>query len=92
MDARREGIRVVRGDPADDRPGEVIVIPEHPSQLRVVDVDLDRVRHSYVRNAVASLPDGVEPDDSDVTFLAEDTHSSEADIREVLHAIGTPVR
>jgi cysteine synthase len=90
--ARREGIRIMRGDPVDNRPGEVIVIPEHPSQLRVVDVDLDRVRHSYIRNALASLPDGIEPDDSDVTFLAEDTRSSEADIREVLHALGTPVR
>jgi cysteine synthase len=90
--ARREGIRIVRGDPAGNRPGEVIVIPEHPSQLRVVDVDLDRVRRSYVRNALASLPEGTQPDDADVTFLAEDTRSSEAEIREVLHAIGTPVR
>lgn len=84
--ARREGIRIVRGDPSLDRPGEVIVIPEHPSQLRVVDVDLDRVRQSYIRNALASLPEGTEPDDTDVTFLAEDTRSSEAEIREVLHA------
>jgi cysteine synthase len=90
--ARMEGIRIARGDPSLDRPGEVIVIPEHASQLRVVDVDLDRVRHSYVRNALASLPEGTQPDDTDVTFLAEDTHSSEADIREVIHAIGTPAR
>lgn len=90
--ARREGVRIVRGDPADDRPGEMIVIPEHPSQLRVVDVDLAHVRRSYLRNALASLPDGAEPDDGDVTFLAEDTRSSEAEIREVIHALRTPAR
>jgi cysteine synthase len=90
--ARREGIRIARGDPSQDRPGEVIAIPEHPAQLRVVDVDLDRVRQSYLRNALASLPEGTAPDDADVTFLAEDTRSSEAYVREVIHALGAPAR
>lgn len=90
--ARREGIRVVRGDPSEDRPGEVIVIPEHPSQLRVVDVDLDRVRRSYLRNVAGAIPDGAELTDADVSFLAAETRWSELRVREEIHALDAPTR
>jgi 2-amino-4-ketopentanoate thiolase beta subunit len=90
--ARLEGIRVVRGDPSLDQPGGVIAIPEHPSQLRVVDVDLDQARRSYVRHALGTLPEGTVPCHADVTFLADDTRWSEADVQEVIHALGAPAR
>ncbi|QQS24656.1 MAG: PLP-dependent lyase/thiolase [Actinomycetota bacterium] len=90
--ARQEGIRVVRGDPADDSPGEVIVIPEHPAQLHVVDVDLERVRASYVRNALASLPEGTTPAEADVAFLAEETRWSAARVQEEIDASLTATR
>ncbi len=39
--AKKMGVEVVRGDPRKlDKPGKRIVIPEHPSQLRALDVDL----------------------------------------------------
>jgi cysteine synthase len=90
--ARQEGIRIERGDPTGNRPGEVIVIPEHPSQLRVVDVDLDRIRRSYLRNALDSLPGGVALEPVDITFLAQETRWSEAQVQEVIDALRTPTR
>ena len=39
--AKQMGIVVRRGDPKENKPGATIVIPEHPSQIQVVDVDLD---------------------------------------------------
>ena len=36
------GIKVQRGDPKDNKPGQRIVIPEHPSQIAVTDVALDQ--------------------------------------------------
>jgi cysteine synthase len=74
--ARQFGIDVRRGDPRDSRPGERIVIPEHPSQFAVVDVDLDGVRQSYIRHAVDSLAAGDQLSDVDFMFLAAETRTS----------------
>ncbi len=90
--ARQEGIRILRGDPSLDRPGEVIVIPEHPSQLRVVEVDLDRLRRSYLRNVVASLPEGSGLGEADVHFLADETRWSPDRVRKEIHALDAPPR
>jgi 2-amino-4-ketopentanoate thiolase beta subunit len=83
--AKRMGIAVARGDPRDSRPGERIVIPTHPAQIRVVDVDLDRVRRSYLRHALETLAPGTRPGEADVRFLAEETRSSPDFVAEVIH-------
>lgn len=82
--AREMGIQVVRGNPRADAPGKAIVIPEHPSQLDTVEVDLDQLRRSYLRNALDSLAEGETPSESDIVFLAADTNSTEAYVREIM--------
>jgi cysteine synthase len=71
--AKHMGIEVRAGNPRENKPGERIVIPEKPEQLAVVEVDLDHLRRSYLRNAAASLADGATLSDIDYDFLAEDT-------------------
>ena len=85
--ARQMGIEVSRGDPQHERPGERIVIPEHPSQLRVVEVDLDRLRRSYLRNALDSLSKGAVLGDADMAFLVAETRSTPSFVEETLHAL-----
>jgi cysteine synthase len=85
--ASRMGIRIGRGDPRASRPGESILIPEHPSQVRVVDVDLERVRRSYLRRACEALPGGARVAEVDVAFLAEETRWSPDRVREVLDEV-----
>lgn len=80
--ARQLGIEVKRGDPRDEKPGTRIVIPDHPADLRVVDLDLDHIRASYIRHALATLPDGVHLHDIDYTFLAEETRTSPIYVKE----------
>jgi cysteine synthase len=87
--ARRLGIRIARGDPAQSRPGESIVIPERPEQIRAVEVDLERLRRSYLRHALASLPAGARLEPLDVAFLAEETRTSPAWVEEKAHALRT---
>jgi cysteine synthase len=82
--ARQMGIQVTRGDPRDNKPGERIVIPEHPSQIAVVDVDLEHVRHSYLRNGIESLPADTMLDDVDIEFLAAETRSSRTYVQETI--------
>ena len=83
--AKRMGIAVERGDPREIRPGQRIVIPTHPSQISVVDVDLDAVRRSYLRHALESLPEGARIEDEDIAFLAAETRSSRSFVQEVIH-------
>jgi cysteine synthase len=85
--ARRMGVEVARGDPRDNRPGARIVIPEDPTQLRVVGVDLDHVRRSYLRNALASLPEHAQLSDIDIAFLAAETRSERTYVEETIDGL-----
>jgi hypothetical protein len=85
--ARRLGIRVARGDPRASRPGQSILIPEHPAEIRVTDVELDRVRRSYLRHAQEALPAGVRLGEADLAFLAEETRWSPDRVREVWNEV-----
>lgn len=78
--AKRNGIEVVSGDPADNVPGKRIVLPERPEQIRARDFDLERMRRSYVRNALAHAGEGYAPTDDDIEFLAADTKSTPDDV------------
>jgi cysteine synthase len=86
--AKRLGIEITRGDPVGNEPGRRIVIPTHPTQIRAVEVDLERVRKSYLRNAVAHVPKGESLGEADFAFLAAETRTSvfyvEEAIRELL--------
>jgi hypothetical protein len=47
-----------------------------------VEVDLDRVRQSYLRNAMQSLPAGSRLGDTDIEFLAAETRTSRTYVQE----------
>jgi cysteine synthase len=74
--AREMGVEVRAGDPAENVPGKTIVIPERPEQIRARDFDLERMRRSYVRNALKVMPEGYALTEDDVVFLAEDTNTA----------------
>ena len=58
--------------------------PAHPSQIAVVDVDLDHVRHTYLRHAIDSLPGGAVLGEADLAFLAAGTRSSRRYVQETI--------
>jgi hypothetical protein len=84
--AKQMGIDVRRGDPRENRPGKAIVIPEHPAQIKPVEMDLDRIRRSYLRNALALLAEGETVTETDIAFLAAETKSDETYVREVIES------
>ena len=73
--ARQNGVQVRRGNPRENVPGKVIVIPEHPGQIQTEEFDLQKIRESYMEHVLREAK-GYCPQEADVTFLAEDTHSS----------------
>jgi len=51
--AKEMGIEIRRGDPIkEDKPGERIVIPKHPSQIDVIDVELSKLKRSYIKELI----------------------------------------
>lgn len=81
--ARQNGIEVRRGDPAENEPGKAIVIPAHPAQMAVSDVDLDTTRRSYIRQALQKAGEYA-PTEADLRFLAEDTRASLDHVRRII--------
>jgi cysteine synthase len=80
--ARQNGIKVSLGNPRDEIAGESIILPAHPSLLRAVDVDLDHMRRSLITHAAETVDHA--PTESDISFLAEETKSTEEFVREAL--------
>jgi cysteine synthase len=80
--ARQNGIRVSLGDPRDEIAGQSIVLPAHPGLIHAVDVDIDHLRRSLISHAAGSID--LAPMETDISFLAEETKSSEAFVRETL--------
>jgi hypothetical protein len=67
------------------------VIPERFEQLHVTEMDLTRMRRSYIRNAVErnSLK---EANPEEVKFLAEDSSQSVEAVANILTELGVKVR
>ena len=80
--ARQNGIKVSLGDPKDEVPGASIVLPAHPSLLCAADADLGHMRRSLITHA-ASTVDHV-PTAEDIAFLARETKSNKAFVRDAL--------
>lgn len=90
--AQQSGIRIERGDPRKSRAGVSIVIPEHPRQVGVAEVDLDHIRESYLKKALDTVPAERALEAGDLRFLAEETRWSEDRVKEEIDALRTPSR
>lgn len=76
------GVEVRAGDPRENLPGTRIVIPTDPADLSFTEVNLDRLRESYVRRAAQLVERPLE--DHEVTFLAEETRASRGRVEQWL--------
>ncbi len=83
--ARSNGIEVYFGDPKDEVPGKNIVLPSHPSMIKVTDQDLNHMRRSLIKTAVNTYK--VTPTEEDIAFLAEETKSSVTFVKEALASL-----
>lgn len=71
--ARDNGIDIRFGDPREEIPGSSIIFPKDPSFIKAIDLDLDKIKGSLIKNAISTTSDLL---DSDIEFLAIDTNSS----------------
>jgi len=85
--AEENGVEVRRGDPKDNVPGRVIVIPERVEQVQVEDVDLSEIRRSYIKRAIEATG-GRQLKEKDILFMAEDSRGSIEFIYKTLNSLG----
>jgi len=88
--ARQNGVEVRRGDPRENVPGKCIVIPEHPAQIAVRDVPLDKLRRSYLSNTVKRAAASV-VDREELAFLSAETKMSTEAVRACLEELGISI-
>ena len=80
--ARKNGIDIRFGDPAEEVPGKSIILPAHPSLIKARDFNIEHMRHSLIKNAAASVDHA--PTDEDIRFLAEEVQRDEAYVKAAL--------
>ena len=84
--ARDNGIEIKVGNPKDQIPGVNIILPEHPSMIQAVDLDLNKIRKSVVKNAVQNN-DVASVTKQDIEFLVAETGMDEQFVRDTLKAL-----
>lgn len=72
--ARDNGIDIKFGNPKEEIAGINIILPENPGMIKAVDHDMNKLRKSLIKNALANYPDA-KLDDSDIDFLVKETKS-----------------
>ncbi|MCT4562925.1 MAG: 2-amino-4-oxopentanoate thiolase subunit OrtB [Maledivibacter sp.] len=83
--AKENGIEVRRGNPNEEIPGKSIVIPNSFDQIEAREINLDKMKRSFVKNAVVKA--GVTIDEltkEDIEFLAEDCKISVSMVSDIL--------
>lgn len=81
--AKENGIEIIIGDPSEELPGENIILPEDPSKLAIKNLDPDKTKKSFIRNAVKHS--GVKKATlEDIEFLVAETKSNDEFVKEAL--------
>ena len=83
--ARDNGIEIKFGNPAEEVPGKNIIFPSHPSMIKADDADLNNMRKSLIKNALANYK--VTPTEKDIEFLAEETNTDVEFVKNVLASL-----
>jgi cysteine synthase len=84
--AKKNGIEIRRGNPVEEVPGKSIIIPYGFNQINAVDLSLDKIKRSLIKNVVSNIDISTLTDD-DVKFLSEDSRLPIETVREVLQAL-----
>jgi threonine dehydratase len=82
--ARDNGIDIRFGDIEEQVPGKNIIFPKTPDHIKAKDLDLDRIRKSYLRKAV----DGYKiVNKKDLKYLSEEVNASENYVTKYLKSL-----
>ncbi len=89
--AKENGIKVLRGNPMDEVPGENIILPDDPSYLQVDNKELNDYRKSLIKNTVKLLKEK-EIGQVDLDFLCDETKFRKETVIDILKEFGVNVK
>lgn len=85
--AKENGIDIKFGNPREEIAGVDLILPERPELLKCVDIDMNKIRKSFIKNCISH--NGVEDVNSisnqDIEFLMEEVKSSRDFVIEALN-------
>lgn len=76
--ARENGIDIKFGNPREEIAGVNLILPERPELLKCVDIDMNKIRKSFIKNCISNNNiDNVDNlSNQDIKFLMEEVKSS----------------
>lgn len=83
--AKENGIEIVFGNPQDEIPGKNIVLPAHPSMIKIKDMDMAKLRRSLIKNALEMT--GKTPTEEDIEYLAKETKTDVEFVKNALNEL-----
>jgi cysteine synthase len=89
--ARENGIEIFFGNPKEEIQGENIILPTHPSQIKAVDTDVNKLRASYIKNCINNN-NATEVTRDEVKFLMEDCKASKEFVESTLKELGVNIK
>ena len=75
--AKQNGIEIRRGNPKENVPGKNIVIPWNIGDIKSNDLDIDRLKNNFIKNAVVNNK-LKEIDEEDIAYLMEEVNKDRA--------------
>ena len=87
--ARKNGIEIKFGDPKQQVPGENIILPEDPGLIKARDLDLNKIKKSYLKKAVKGYD---EINKEDLDYLIKETRSSEKFVKVILDELNVVIK
>lgn len=81
--AKENGIEILIGNPTEEIPGKNIILPKDPSLLSYDELELNKIKKSYIRNCVENTRVN-KVNSEDLKFLIADTKSNATFVKEVL--------
>lgn len=81
--AKENGVKILFGNPDDDKPGETIILPDDPSLIRAREFDMHALRKSYIKNAVKNN-DLKKATSEDINYLSDETKLSIEEVKTLL--------
>jgi len=81
--AKENGVKILIGNPEKEIPGENIILPESPELIKVKDLDLNKLRISYIKNCIETAKVS-SISIEDLKFLAEDTKTNTEFVKKIL--------
>jgi hypothetical protein len=89
--AKQNGIEILFGNPDREEPGKNIILPAHPSDIKVRDFEIDKARASYIKNCINNCK-VTEITKDDFDFIVKDAKADTKFVEDILAELNVKIK